>query len=191
MHMNKALTERFLSIFANKHRRGYNSTIVSDPNRTFGHTFTHFFEQFGIRDEAEIEQNRDNMRKPWNIADGWEVLKDRFDDGIAYAVFADTTINAVDALNMLIHVLLKSGVFQTQYEKWHALLRGDRTLANVWVWWGMKTRLKRKIGTVVGEMGRDQHYGGNAADQIQHQPAGNAQHEKLIEEFACGHSSTQ
>ena len=68
MHMNKALTERFLSLFANKHRRGYNATIISDPNRTFGNTFAHFYEQFGIRDEAEIEQNRDNMSKPWNVA---------------------------------------------------------------------------------------------------------------------------
>ena len=43
MHMNKALTERLLSIFTNKHRRGYNATIVSDPNRTFGNTFAHFY----------------------------------------------------------------------------------------------------------------------------------------------------
>ena len=92
--MNKTLTERFLSIFANKHRRGYNATIVSDPNRTSGHTIAHFYEQFGIRDEAEIEQNCDDMRKPWNIADGWEVLKDRFNDGIAYAIFVDAQINA-------------------------------------------------------------------------------------------------
>ena len=74
--MNKALTERFLSIFANKHRRGYNATIVYDQNRTFGNTFAHFYKQFGIRDKAEIEQNQDDMSKPWNIADGWEVLKD-------------------------------------------------------------------------------------------------------------------
>ena len=55
----------------------------------------------------------------------------------------------------------------------------------------MKTRHKRKIDAVVGEMGRSQHYGGNAADQIQHKPAGDAQYEALIEEFARGHSSTQ
>ena len=73
------------------------------------------------------------MRKPWNIADGWEVLKDRFDDGIAYAVFADAQINVADALNMLIYVLLKTGVFQAQYEEWHALPRGDRMLENAWV----------------------------------------------------------
>ena len=113
MHMNKALTERFLSIFANEHRRGYNATIVSNPNRTFSNTFAHFYKQFGIRDEAKIEQNRDNMRKPWNVADGWEVLKDRFDDGIAYAVFADATISAADALNMLISIIIKTRVFQT------------------------------------------------------------------------------
>ena len=55
------------------------------------------------------------MRKPWNVADGWEVLKDRFDNEIAYAVFADTTISAADALNMLISVIVKTRVFQTQY----------------------------------------------------------------------------
>ena len=115
--MNKVLTERFLSIFANEHRRGYNATIISDPNRTFGHTFAHFYEHFGIRDEAEIEQNRDDMHKTWNIEDGWEVLKERFNDGIAYAVFTDFQINAADALNMLISVLLKTGVFQSQYEE--------------------------------------------------------------------------
>ena len=43
MHMNKALTERFILIFANEHWRGYNATIVSDLNRTFGNTFTHFY----------------------------------------------------------------------------------------------------------------------------------------------------
>ena len=57
MHMNKALTKSFLSIFDNNHQRGYNSTIFSDPNRTFSITFTHFYEQFGIRDKAETEQN--------------------------------------------------------------------------------------------------------------------------------------
>ena len=98
------------------------------------------------------------MRKPWNIADVWEVLKDRFDNRIAYAVFADATFNSSDALNILIYVLvsvlLKTGVFQAQYEEWHALPRGDCTLANAWVWWGMKTRPKMKISAVAGEMGR-------------------------------------
>ena len=116
MHMNKALTERLLSIFANEHQRGYNATIVSNPNRTFGNKFSHFYEQFGIRDKADIEQNRDDMRKPWNIADGWEVLKDQFYDGIAYAVFPDATISAADALNILIFILVKTRVFQAQYE---------------------------------------------------------------------------
>ena len=131
------------------------------------------------------------MRKPWNIVDGWEVLKDRFNEGITYSVFADTQINAADALNMLIYNLLKTGVFQAQFEEWHALPRGDRTQANSWMWWGMKARLKRKLGAVAEEMGRGQHYGGHAADQIQHQPAGDAQYETLIEAFARGHSSTQ
>ena len=132
------------------------------------------------------------MRKPWNVADGWEVLKDQFDNGIAYAVFADATISAADALNMLISVIVKTRVFQTQYAEWHAIPPGDRTLANAWIWWDMKARLKRKIGSVPGEMGSGQHYRGNAAGQIiQHQPADDTQYESLNEYFARGHSSTQ
>ena len=56
------------------------------------------------------------MRKPWNVTDGWEVLKDQFYDRIAYAVFVDATISAADALNMLISVVVKTRVFQAQYE---------------------------------------------------------------------------
>ena len=93
---------------------------------------------------------------------------------------------------MLIAVIVKMRVFQTQYEEWHTLPPDNRTLANAWIWWGMKSRLKRKIGSVAGEMGCGQSYRGNAAGQIiQHQPAGDAQYESLIEEFACGHSSKQ
>ena len=110
--MNKAITKRFISIFANEQRRGYNATIVSDPNRTFDNTFAQFNEQFGIRDEEEIEQNCDNMCKPWNVADGWEVLKDQFDNGMAYSVFEDATISAANAVNMLISVVVKTRVFQ-------------------------------------------------------------------------------
>ena len=132
------------------------------------------------------------MRKPWNVADGWEVIKDLFDNGIAYSVFADATICNADALNMLISVIVKTRVFQTQYEEWYALPPGDRTLANTWIWWGMKARLKRKIGSVSVEMGHGQHYGGNAAGQIiQHHPVGDAQYESLLEEFAPSHSIMQ
>ena len=70
------------------------------------------------------------MRKQCNVADGWEVLKERFDDGIAYAVFADATISAANALNMLIFVVVKKRVTQAQYEEWHTLPPGDHTLAN-------------------------------------------------------------
>ena len=83
---------------------------------------------------------------------------------------------------MLISVIVKTRVFQTQYGEWHVLPPGDCTLANAWIWWGMKACLKRKIGSVAVEMGRGQHYGGNADGQIiQHQPAGDAQYESLIE----------
>ena len=59
---------------------------------------------------------------------------------------------------MLISVIVKTRVFQLQYEEWHALPTGDRTLENAWIWWDMKARIKQKIGAAAGEIVRGQHY---------------------------------
>ena len=114
--MNKVLTERFLSLVPQEHRTTYKVTLSSNPNKRFGDTFQLFYEQFGIEDEMEIETNKEEMKRPWSLAEGFEALKTRFNDGIAYASFANQPISVIDALNMLLMVLVKTGNFQQQYE---------------------------------------------------------------------------
>ena len=52
--MNKALTERFLVLIPHEHRTTYNVLLIRDPNRRFGVTFQHFYDQFGVKDELEL-----------------------------------------------------------------------------------------------------------------------------------------
>ena len=69
--MNKALTERFLALIPHEHRTTYNVLLIRDPNRRFGVTFQHFYDQFGVKDELD----RDEMKTIWSLSEGFELLK--------------------------------------------------------------------------------------------------------------------
>ena len=128
---------------------------------------------------------------PQRLADG-QHRKNRFDDGMAYASFAKQAIERSDALNMLITVLVTTGLFQTQYEEWHALPEDEKNLTNAFIWWDKKVRIKARFTKTAATMGRGPHYGMNAAGQLEeHQPAEDAQYEGLVEEFARGQAEAQ
>ena len=70
------------------------------------------------------------MKAPWNPQSGFQVLKARFMDAIAVASFAEAPISPNDVLNMLLAVILVTGVFQLEYSEWHALSVNKRTILN-------------------------------------------------------------
>ena len=192
MNMNKGLTMRFLSLISAEYRIAYNNSITDEPNKRFIDTLQFFYDQYGIQDEAEIEQNRESMKQPWNINQGFALLKNRMDDGMAYASFAKQTLEASDVLNMFLTVIVATGLFQTQYEEWHALPEDEKTLANAFIWWDKKVRIKARFTKTAATMGRGPHYGMNAQGQLEeHQPAEDAQYEGLVEEFARGQAEAQ
>ena len=61
--MNRALTERFLTLIPSEYVAGYNKVLVRDPNRIFGDTLNYFYTEYGQEDEMEIEENKDTMMK--------------------------------------------------------------------------------------------------------------------------------
>jgi hypothetical protein len=144
-HMNKALCERFLSLFSIAQRKSYSNTLIKDPSRSFGETFEIFHKKFGKRDEVKIEANKDGMKAHWSVADGWDVLKDRLDNGIAFAAFANAAIDNGVVMNMLLAVIVKTKQFEREYEEWHNLPDKSKTLSNVFEWWETKTRIKRSL----------------------------------------------
>ena len=55
-------------------------------------------------------------------------------DSSAITAFAIAPIPPSNILNMLIVVILATGVFQLKYSKWHALSAEQRTILNAWDW---------------------------------------------------------
>ena len=66
------------------------------------------------------------MKQPWNPSEGFKVRSTHFEDGIIFEAFANNVLTAGDALNMLISVIIKTGVFQAQYEEWDSLPKPSR-----------------------------------------------------------------
>ena len=74
-NMNKALTERFMSLLPTEYQLGYNKILIRDPNRIFEDTLNYFYNEYGQEDEVEIKQNKEKMRKQWHPRYGFQVLK--------------------------------------------------------------------------------------------------------------------
>ena len=136
--MNKALTDRFLSILPVAHQLGYKTILTRDPNRRFERTFNYFFNEFGQEDEVEIEDNKEITKKAWHPREGFQILKQQIQDGMTYASFASKPIGADDALNMLMVVLARTRMFAHEYQEWHGLPVQKQTLNNTFVWWAEK-----------------------------------------------------
>ena len=69
--MNKALTERFLSLIPSEYQQGYNKMLTRDPNRIFGETLNYFYTEYRQEEELEMEENKEAMKKPWHPRDGF------------------------------------------------------------------------------------------------------------------------
>ena len=66
-------------------------------------------------------------------------------DAIAVVSFAEAPISPNDVLNMLLAVILATGVFQLECTEWHALPSNQRTILNAWDWWAKKVLMRLKF----------------------------------------------
>ena len=80
------------------------------------------------------KQSREPIKAAWDPTDRFEILRKRFDDALIYTAFAESSISVSNALNLLLNVILKTGIFQVQYKEWHNLPVGERNLVNALVW---------------------------------------------------------
>ena len=181
-HMNKALTERFLSLLPGPHKRGYATIMTRNPNQRFEGTFNHFFNEFGLEDELEIEDNRDIMKGKWHPSEGFQILKQRIQDGMTYAAFASKPIGADDALNMMMVVIARTKLFAREYQEWHSHPDVDRTLSNAFTYWAEKVRIMLKYDKLAGSMGRGEEYGMGAGSNTSN--SSDQDSEEIIEDYA-------
>ena len=70
-----------------------------------------------MRDKLQLKQSQEPMKAPWNPTDGFEILCKHFDEALIFTAFAENYISTSDTLNLLLNVILKTGVFQTQHRE--------------------------------------------------------------------------
>jgi hypothetical protein len=115
--MNKALCKWFLSLFSTTTHKSYQTTLLQNSNRGLGETRKHLYWKFGLQDEVKIEQNKDRLKAPWNITNGFEVLKGDSNDGIVFLEFIDAVIDTANMLNIRIAVIVKTKHFKQEYQE--------------------------------------------------------------------------
>ena len=81
-NINKALTERFLSLLPQEHRDLYTNTLIQKPNNRFGDTFNYFYMEYRICNKMDLEHSQGKMKQAWIPVDGFKVLCKYFDEGI-------------------------------------------------------------------------------------------------------------
>ena len=141
--MNSALTDRFLSLISMIARAEFEKTRYGNPNQTFQNTFQWFLLRYATSDENDREANKQSMNRDWIIQQGFQTLVQQIEDGIEYATFASHPIPDQDVVNIAMRVLMRQGLFTTQYEEWHARDSNQKSWFDFKTFWAAKVRLKK------------------------------------------------
>ena len=78
-----------------------------------------------------------------NLQDGWQSLQEQIEEGQLLAALANAAIPDVDAVDIAVTVLMKTGMFEHVYEEWYTRANGTRRWSNVKVCWAEKVQLKK------------------------------------------------
>ena len=128
--MDTALVERLLLLIGDVYKRNFEQERLKMPNRNFCDTFQFFLEQYGVSTEAERQNNKDNMRAEWTIADGFEALVARIDDAIHYGELAGHKIPNAEAVDAGLTAFLKTGQLGAACEEWLEQADDQKTWAH-------------------------------------------------------------
>ena len=81
--------------------------------------FQTFLDDFGATIEHAREDNKNRMKAPCTLQDGWLILQKRINDGIIYTLFTQHAILDKDVISTTMQVILKTGRFALGYGEWH------------------------------------------------------------------------
>jgi len=119
----------------------------------FKDAFQIFLDGFGATTEHDCEENKNRMKAPWTLQDGWLILQKRIDNGIIYALFAQHVIADKDVVNMTMQVILKTGIFALEYGEWHTKPKAQRTWGTLKAFMKEKCKLKKNMSNAAGQFG--------------------------------------
>ena len=120
--MNAALVTRFLSLINPNFRTCYELTQLRYPNAPFLNVFYFFVRKY------KRSNKQDRKHKKLLMQDGFEKLVTQINIGVMYAQYINHPILEQEMVDTFIMVIMKCGLFNTSYEKWHA--RPDPNFTN-------------------------------------------------------------
>ena len=124
--MDTSLVTHFLTLIPLHNKTEYQTRKLSNPNESFLQCVMWFTEKYGDTAEPEREDNRNRMKKTWQLHDGWLQLQQQIEEGQVFAAVIGQPIPDTDAVDMAITVLMKTGLFPAAYEEWHARPDGTK-----------------------------------------------------------------
>ena len=117
--MNSALIDRFLTFMDLAYKQDFMNTRVTNPRVQFRDCLAYFLQRYGNTNETERAKNKELMKIPWALQDGWERPQKQIDDSTIYAIFSGHPIPDSDIVDAAITLIIQTGLFSTQYEQWH------------------------------------------------------------------------
>ena len=161
----------------------YKEHHITNPNETFQECFQWFVDNFGDTDEPERERNRERMKKPWAMQDGWIRLTSQIESGRNYAHFCGKPISESDILDIAMTHILNTQIFAREYEEWKGFPPQYKNWTNFKRHWKSKMTLKKTtMKTTSSEMGLNAS-GTNAVDD--------EVYGESMKQFSTAYSATQ
>ena len=118
--MNAALVNRVLSLINPKFKTCDELTQLSYPNAPFLNFFDFFMRKYKRSNEQYRAHNKLLMHDEWTPTDGFKKLVTQINIGVMYAQYVYHPIPDQEMVDTFIMVIIKCGIFNTSYEKWHA-----------------------------------------------------------------------
>jgi hypothetical protein len=109
--------------------------VLEDPDISFANTpvldiLTHLWETYGKITHADLEENVERMKAPWNPDDGVEVLIAQLKLGREYAAAGNDPISETTAVQFGYAIIKQTGKFETACYEWRLKPTAEKTFEN-------------------------------------------------------------
>ena len=125
------------------------------------------------------------MHAEWKPTDGFEKLVTQINIGVMYAQYVDHPIPYQEMVDTFITVIIKCGLFNTSYEKWHVRPKKNKTWTESTVFWNEEVNLKPTCAVTAGHYG----FGGNTNDTSTTEA--DAAYEQSLHNFSSAFNKSQ
>lgn len=99
--MNKALTERFLSLLLQDVHNVYVTHHLNDPNRQCCFTIMYVYKMFGMNNHIKKEKSYTTRSALWDTAERFGTVQAQIEEGVLYAAFANVPLKPTQTVDTL------------------------------------------------------------------------------------------